>query len=712
VTRAPSQREPGGRRRLPSALALGVAACAALAGSCHAAHESAATEEETALVSLRAFEDTRLAGLDFATQAPSNRVLGPDPYAIAALPAGGFVGVLRGSERVVLLDGALAERSRIEAPPLTSALAVGPGGAIFVGGEAGGSVLRARVAGGRLEADGALDLAAGDAARSIRALAVHESGTVYAADELRDALVVAGARGEAPYAVSVPRGPIRLAVTPRALVVASLAGHALTMFRLDADGHPLRDPAVVDIDGPFWSVAARDVDDATLVAAGGVEDHPLDRTGGSFAYIDSYLYLYRFDASGVTRLTALDVGEHRVVTPKALAFARDGKTLHVAGYGAPRGLAVKLPGALPSDYAREPELTELSIPPGVSSMVVVDDDTTVMADPLLDAWVLTRGGTTRYVPVGGDLRALPRTDASRLGEALFFTSLMAPWQKSDGELSRFTCETCHFEGGSDGRTHHTGRGDVVATTKPLLGIFNNAPFFTRALDKNLTGMVHAEFEVASRKSGHSPWFSLDEALSEIGGDAPDADGHGFVDHLVVDRAGLDGSAGGLRRALMAFLMDHTHRPNRAAMGRTAFDLVESEGARVFEERCSSCHAPRLVTNDPRSVVPFEDWETYVLGTARELCAGSIVWARDGYEKTGVEPYVHPDGARPTSLRRLAKKRPYFTNGSAASIEEVLDRARFSRGRFWHDATGAPPGDDLEALGPDERIALAAFLELL
>jgi len=89
-------------------------------------------------------------------------------------------------------------------------------------------------------------------------------------------------------------------------------------------------------------------------------------------------------------------------------------------------------------------------------------------------------------------------------------------------------------------------------------------------------------------------------------------------------------------------------------------------------------------------------------------AGPIVWARDGYEKTGVEPYVHELGARPTSLRRLEDKRPYFTNGSAKTLGAVLERARWDGARFFHD--GAP--EAASGLTPDERASLAAFLLLL
>src|SRR5204862_7487489 len=117
--------------------------------------------------------------------------------------------------------------------------------------------------------------------------------------------------------------------------------------------------------------------------------------------------------------------------------------------------------------------------------------------------------------------------------------------------------------------------------------------------------------------------------------------------------------------------------------------------------CAGCHEPRLVTDRPDSRVPFENWERLVL-TRQD----PIVWARNTYEKTGVVPYVHESGARVPSLRRLYKKRPYFTNGSAPDLDDVLRRAYVSHGSFLHET--ATPG----SLDGASRAALRAFLDLL
>ncbi len=154
---------------------------------------------------------------------------------------------------------------------------------------------------------------------------------------------------------------------------------------------------------------------------------------------------------------------------------------------------------------------------------------------------------------------------------------------------------------------------------------------------------------------------------------------------------------------MAFLMDFMPRPNPAVAGRARWTDVERAGAEVFRDRCESCHAARLVTDEPSTRVPFERWESLVMAPE-----GALVWASAEYEKTGVLPYVNERGARVVSLRRLYKKYPYFTNGSAKDLASVLDRASFAGDRFFHDA--APAG--AIGLRADEKGALHAFLNLL
>ena len=69
--------------------------------------------------------------------------------------------------------------------------------------------------------------------------------------------------------------------------------------------------------------------------------------------------------------------------------------------------------------------------------------------------------------------------------------------------------------------------------------------------------------------------------------------------------------------------------------------------------------------------------------------------------------MHENGARIPSLRRLYKKKPYFTNGSASDVQSVLARVRFLGGETRHDGT-----TDGAALDRETIESLEAFLDLL
>jgi len=542
----------------------------------------------------------------------------------------------------------------------------------------------------------------------MRDVAVGPEGVVYVVEEHDGRLLTLKAkvgdgpappieRAEAPLC----HGPVHVLRVGSAIAVDCLLDHAVVVRPVDARGFPRADGEVRIVhDGPMWGMDAIPDGEGLLVAVGGVEDHPLDRTEGSFGFIDSFLTLYRVAGGRAVQLGSINASALGVVTPKALRLsrARAGELeLVAAGYGSDRLAVVRWAAPGPSGEVGAPVVETRAIPPGCAAierspqLAVIDpapEGALVFANPLLDAWVTASPGGSTVVRVDDPAHASRSAD-SRLGEALLFTTLIAPWDRSDGRLSRFTCETCHFEGYVDGRTHFTGRGDVHATTKPLLGLFNNRPHFSRALDPDMTTMVNNEFRVAGARSDHDPWFSLS------------VDAFPWIDSLGVGRETLTPEA--LRRALMAFLMDFMPRPNPVAVGRRRWTEVERAGAEVFRDRCESCHQARLVTDEPSTRVPFERWQSLVLAPE-----GALVWASAEYEKTGVLPYVNEKGARVVSLRRLYKKYPYFTNGSASDLTSVLDRVGLTGDRFFHD--GSPAG--ATALRADEKAALVAFLDLL
>jgi len=655
---------------------------------------------ERELATLRAFEQQRRTATDFATLPPSDLVLGPDPYRIAALHGGErLIGLLRGESAVVALDEDGAELTRVAAPRSPSGLAVSAYDDVLVVGEAARELVQYRIDGGRLErvatlpvgALGMRDVALAPDARTAYVVEERE-GRLLAVSLERDprAKRVVG-RGGAFRSSGVRElarchGPIQVEAITGYVAVNCLLDHTIEIRR---DGGEV---ARIRHDGPLWHFALhREPDGGVLVAAGGVEDHPLEREDGGFGYIDSYLYVYRL-APGATqpsRLAAINTSALGVITPKWVAIrTADAGAVSVtaAGYASSSLLTLTWRGG---DFTAKPQVAQAELPPGTSAAQLAGDGALVAANPLLDAWIVKRGGAPRVVSIASTRPQ--RSARSRIGELLFFTTMMSPWNSAEGKHSRFTCETCHHEGYVDGRIHYTGRDRVYATTRPLYGLFNNGPHFSRALDKTMTQMVHAEFRVANRHNGRDPWFALTRA------DVP------WLDYVAGVPAQLPPEL--LREAFMTFLMDFTHRENPAVVDHARFTELERTGARTFGDRCAACHAARLVADDPGSAVPFERWESLVLSPA-----GPIVWSNAAYEKTGVLPYVHASGARVPALRRLYKKWPYFTNGSARALAEVLDRFASSPTATYHD--GAPTGAALARPTADEKAALLAFLDLL
>jgi hypothetical protein len=667
---------------------------------------------ERELAALRAFEQQRRTQADFAALPPSNVALGPDPYRIAAVRGGTrLIGLLRGESAAVVLDGDGAELARVAAPRSPGGLAVSAEDDVLVVGEAARELAHYRIVGGLagdrlarvaslpIDALGLRDVALAPDGRTAYVVEERE-GRLLALSLARDPRAAhAAAEGRPPTdrafhlggvrELGRCHGPIQVEAITGYVAVNCLLDHTLEIRRDGGDGGEV---ARIHHDGPLWRFALyREPDGGVLVAAGGVEDHPLEREDGGFGYIDSYVYVYRLapGAAQPSRLAAINTSALGVVTPKWVAIrAGDAGAVVVtaAGYASASLATLTWRGG---DFAAAPQIDQAALLPGTSAAVITGDGTLVAANPLLDGWVVQRGGPPRLVPVAS--ARPPRSVRSRIGELLFFTTIMAPWNSAEGKLSRFTCETCHHEGYVDGRIHYTGRDQVHATTRPLYGLFNNRPHFSRALDKTMTQMVHAEFRVANRHNGRDPWFALMRA------EVP------WLDQVAGAPAQLAPEV--LREAFMTFLMDFTHRENPAAVDHARFTERERAGAQAFRERCAGCHAARLSADDPASLVPFERWEALVLSPA-----GPIVWSNAAYEQTGVVPYVHALGARVPALRRLYKKWPYFTNGSARSLAEVLDRFASGPGVTYHD--GAPAGAALVRLTGDEQAALRAFLDLL
>lgn len=643
---------------------------------------SAVGDKPDRLAALNRWENEARKATDFASLAPFEQRSGSNPHRIAALSDGRFVGLLRGSSKVVLLDAGGAELARADAPGSPVGLALGSDGALFVAGERSGSIARYEI--GERSVERGEDIVV-DGAFALRDIAIGRRGELVVLDDATGAVlaVVPQARpGGAAVVREIDRchGATQVELVASHLIVNCMLDHELRIWRRSSSGKVEPSRSVIKHRGPIWTFAAADKDGALLIAAGGIEDRDLDRSDqGSFGFVDSFAFTYRVAGGKTERLAEVNVGAHGLITPKWIEI-RD-KSLVLASYGDDRLLELGWPDG---SFAGAPEVTARDFLPGTTDFAR-GTKTALAANPLFDGWVaLGDADYSMRAEASGD----PRSVEARIGELLFFTRLMAPWGKSTGMRSRFTCEACHFEGYVDGRVHYTGRDDVSSASRSLRGLFNNRPHFSRALDRTTAGMVDNEFRVANKLNGRDYWFALSAAefpwLENLSG-VPETMSPEY-----------------LRRSLMVFLREFTNRPNPLARGRTAYKAAERRGAELFRARCESCHSARLVTDDPATAVGVADWERLIFSPE-----GPIVWANAKYERTGVTPYVHEQGARPPALRRLYKKWPYFTNGSAPTLEAVVRMARFSGKTFVHK--GLADGERFD----DAQVGdLLSFLALL
>lgn len=652
------------RQRLAGLLVLSLAACGTNASEPSPERGTSAARVDSHDAVSAALEPLRERerALRGHERPPWSEVSGPNPHAVREWGQG-FVGLLRGTSSLVRLDAQGRELARV----FVAEGAVGMdvrGGEVHVVGERSNEIVVVGLEGEQPTVERRVRV---PAAKALRAVVVRPGGAGwFVADRHRGRILQLDAAG-ALEAQTPCAGALDVQLHERWLVANCMLEHRVAVFS-DVGLEPV---ASMVHDGPLWALAPRTVGGTLELAVAGVEDHPLDRTGGSFGYIDSFVFHVRLSGGVLRRLGEVNVGAYGVVTPKAIAWR--GGEVWVTGAGGDALARI--------DFAADTSVESRPAPGGLGAFAW-QGDTLLAADALLDRWVRFQpDGSWALVEIEGPDG---RTDDVRLGEALVFTTLMAPKASAQGRGSRFTCETCHFEGTVDGRVHYTGRADVHATTKTLRGLVGNHPHFSRALDLSTTDMIHNEFRVANAGTPQDPWFTLDA---------------GAVPWLstLTDASQVEPAA--LRRAALEFLATLTPEPNPAVLGRSSFTALERRGAERFEALCERCHQARTVADDPDTRLARPRWEAAVFG------GGPVLWASDERYRTGVRPYVHAQGPRVPSLRRLWVKRPYLTQGTATDVDAVLGAVRV-------DAQEVHGGGDGTSLSPDDAHALAAFLELL
>lgn len=667
----------------------GVLCVLALAGACRTGDGEAAGLDDL----IRQERRLLAQGPDGRSEAER---FGSDPFRIDYLPGlDRYLILLRNTSEVLLCDSRLQVLDRQAVPRSPTGWSRDGEQTLFVGGELSSSLAVCQIEPDSLTPRPPLQL---EETASVRDLVYVDRPrpSLFLIDGFDGRLLQLDLETGRQQLYPLGAGPERILLRGGHLIINLLLEHSILILPL-ADGIPDFDGASrIRKLGPFWSVDAAAEQDRLILVAGGIEDRPLDRSGGEFGNVDSFLYVYELPlAQGVFRWnqdgsqSQVNLSEAGVVTPKAVNLVPlpgGGQEIWVAGFGSEKLALFRLQGL-------EPRLERLeAVAPGISHFQVRRDGLQArlaLANPLLDRCrLLSLAQGSAPVQLAA-LEARGRRSSStesRLGEILFFTTLLAPANSSQGPLSRLTCEACHFEGRIDGRTHYTGRQEIHAATKTLRGLARNVPLFSRAGDESLSSMVMAEFQVANQgqqdlfdlQPSHHPWLATVEGLPER-------------------LSPLD-----LRRAFLAFFIDFEHRPNPWRLRHETLDPLALKGLQVFRQRCEDCHQA-VDSLRQAQAVPFDEWPQWLQGEGRDL-----IWGADFYSRTGIRPYVDPAGARVPSLRRVWLKYPYFTNGSSKSIRDVLQRFRWSGSTAWHhhEPSADPPA---QAFRSEEIEALEALL---
>lgn len=308
--------------------------------------------------------------------------------------------------------------------------------------------------------------------------------------------------------------------------------------------------------------------------------------------------------------------------------------------------------------------------------------------------------------------ANPITDEKvALGRLLFFDPILS----ADGEVA---CGTCHLPAHAytDGQALAIGVGGTGLGPDRVPGVEfpnagRNAPTLLNVAFNGLRGMGNGF------NPENSPMFwdhrvrGLEAQVLEPIKNAAEMRGSSILEEEAIPRAIQRIEAIGqyvtlfeeafgpgpidetkLSHALAAYLRTLVTRDSpfdRFMRGDdAALTAQQRRGREVFDEAdCSGCH------NGPM----LSDWSLKRLGVAPHP------------DRPGQDEGAGGFRFRSASLRNVALTAPYMHNGTLATLEEVIDF--YAAGVSVHP--GVPSSDlDPQSIGPNDRLALIAFLEAL
>ena len=489
-------------------------------------------------------------------------------------------------------------------------------------------------------------------------------------------------------------------VTGRArplLLVSNLVSHTVTVHEVDVTGGLSPSIQTITTEAPVLDLGVvgrgwdGDLRGSLLLATH--EDRGLSRVRLAVEGLDSVLLAVPLAAPGArfpfvdpgrgrrTSLNLTDRGAGVVVGLEALALDPQRGRLAIAGAGSDNVLA-----AAPDSAALLAAATR-SVGTNPAAVALLPDGRIATADRLSDTISILpsddRGATTT-IAVGHPERATP----AERGEVLFYSRALVPHNVATGVLSIYTCAACHNDGHTDGRRHPSKRNRFYSMTKTCRGLLGTEPFLS--VGKPDTFAAFADNIVGTHAQG---------AL-----DAPDSYDRYPVPMRLRVRDGWTSVTlppDAVRAALAAYLTRIPVEPSPfVPAGRRSLDDGARRGLALFRDNCAGCHRLVRATRDARAATAPAQLEP-------QLLAGQLALTSAGQYDVGT-PVIGEGGNNPPSLRGVWAAAPYFSDGSAATLEEVMRRTNPNASKVHApDNATKPP-----AFSGAQRADLLSFLRAL
>lgn len=627
------------------------------------------------------------------------------------------------SDQVVAIDVAPRPArvvARIDTGPFPQALALLPGGDVLVVCRYDAALGIIRQAPQHLPQGERYRRLAEGPVHGLREAQVHRSGRIVVSApalagvqvlDIEQGVVQSVATGLSPRALRIVADP-RSVRDEDLLLVSNALEHSVDVFALGQDGRlggrlqrivtaaPVQDLLLLPSRPPLLLLLSH-------------EDRPVDRSGPFVGGMDSVVLALSgtehgaslpFADPGSGRRRQINLSDRRAPLAKldAVAFAPASGRLALVGAATDNVLLTDLPSELfASDLHRDrapanrPQATpdalvaalaaetrQALLPTGNNPVAVsfLPDGRLATADRLGDTIsLLSPRGSQERVVVGQPARSRP----IELGEILFFSRALVPHNVATGERSLYACSGCHDDAHVDGRLHPARQNRFYSMTKTCRSIGNTQPYLF--LGEVADVPAFAANLVATHAQGSERGAGFDRYSTTL--QLQSTSGRTQNKRLRPDE---------IRAAMSAYLATIPPEPSPfVPFGSTTLPAAARAGLAVFKRACAGCH--RLSRTPDSEVGPVgEELE-------RSLLRGELSLTSPGLHDVGIKQ-IGPGGNNAPSLRGVWDNAPYFSDGSARTLEDVLARSSLDpHSPSSHAAAGVPE---------EERAALLAFLRCL